>query len=142
LAIGSDRSSAALTETSRIVQDWGRVGGGLHVLTWPETSNDLADLADWARRFAELDADLWVMTGAATSWAQLTRHLLETTAWSPARTILVGELADPRALDLVGASFLEGITCLRADGSTWSVSNGSLAGTSAGTRLAPGPVAA
>lgn len=121
IAIGSGRTPHALA-TSRLIESaWDRTGGGtLDTITWPETG------ASWLRhasRFAAADPDLWVMVGPATGWAQMTRRLLWSTPWSPARTLATAAIGDPRTLALVGLTNLDGLTGANADGTSWLVAH-------------------
>ncbi|MFJ1831420.1 hypothetical protein ACIO6T_42405 [Streptomyces sp. NPDC087532] len=124
IVIGSGRTPHALA-TSRLIRSaWDRIGGGtLDVINWPETG------ASWLRhasRFAAANPDLWVMVGPATGWAQMTRRLLWSTPWSPARTLATAGIGDPRTLALVGLTNLDGLTGASADGASWLVAHDSL----------------
>ncbi|MEV6071105.1 hypothetical protein AB0L82_31550 [Nocardia sp. NPDC052001] len=123
LTLGSGRTSAAIATMAAVADQWERGGGRIadHI-TWPETA------ASWlrqARRFATAPTDLWVMTGPRLGWAQMTRRLLWSTIWS-ARDTIVATIADPAALALVGTAYLEGLTGVDPDGSTWTVTDGLL----------------
>lgn len=124
LAIGSGRTPHALATSHLIASAWERTGGELlDATTWPETG------ASWLRhasRFAAAAPDLWVMTGPATGWAQMTRRLLWSTPWSPARTLATAGIGDPRTLALVGPANLDGLAGASADGTTWLVADDSL----------------
>lgn len=121
IAIGSGRTADAVATAHSIEAAWDRAGGRtLATVTWPETA------ASWLRpasRFAAADPGLWVMTGPATGWAQLTRRLLWSTAWTPARTLATAGIGDPRTLALVGLAHLDGLAGATADGSPWRVEN-------------------
>ncbi|WP_283133625.1 hypothetical protein [Rhizohabitans arisaemae] len=124
IVIGSGRTPGALA-TSRLIESaWDRAGGGtLDTITWPETG------ASWLRhasRFAAAAPDLWVMVGPATGWAQMTRRLLWSTPWSPARTLATAGIGDPRTLALVGLTNLDGLAGVSADGTSWLVAHDSL----------------
>ncbi|MFE5097235.1 hypothetical protein ACFRCI_44835 [Streptomyces sp. NPDC056638] len=124
IVIGSGRTPHALATSRLIKSAWDRIGGGtLDVITWPETG------ASWLRhasRFAAVNPDLWVMVGPATGWAQMTRRLLWSTPWSPARTLATAGIGDPRTLALVGLTNLDGLAGASADGASWLVAHDSL----------------
>ncbi|GII94247.1 hypothetical protein Ssi02_44780 [Sinosporangium siamense] len=119
IAIGSGRTPRALESARLIEAVWERTGGTiLTMITWPEIG------ASWLRhasRFADADPDLWVMTGAATGWAQMTRRLLWSTPWRPERTLATAAIGDPRTLALVGLINLNGLAGTTAHGTTWRV---------------------
>ncbi|MFI2608221.1 hypothetical protein [Kitasatospora sp. NPDC018619] len=124
IAIGSGRTPHA-RQTARLVEAaWERAGGTtLATVTWPETG------ASWLRhatRFADAAPDLWVMTGPATGWAQMTRRLLWSTRWRPGRTLATAGIGDPRTLALVGQVSLNGLAGATAHGTTWLVEDDSL----------------
>ncbi|MGW5332610.1 hypothetical protein [Streptomyces bauhiniae] len=124
IAIGSGRTPGAL-ETARLIGSaWESAGGTtLAVVTWPETG------ASWLRpasRFADAGPDLWVMTGSATGWAQMTRRLLWSTPWSPERTLATAAIGDPRTLALVGLVNLNGLAGATAHGTAWRVEDDAL----------------
>ena len=56
----------------------------------------------------------------------MTRRLLWSTAWQPGRTIAFAALGTERAIGLVGAHKLQGLTGVTAGGGTWSVCNSSI----------------
>jgi hypothetical protein len=125
IAIGAGRTARSV-ETARAVESaWHRAGGRtLGTVTWPETA------ASWLRhasRFAAADPDLWIMTGPATGWAQMTRRLLWSTRWCPDRTLATAGIGDPRTLALVGLANLDGLAGAHADGASWRVTHGALA---------------
>lgn len=124
ITIGSGRTPRAVATARAIQTAWERDGGRvLRTITWPETA------ASWlrhARRFADADPDLWVMTGPALGWAQMTRRLLWSTGWAPARTVASAGVGDPRALALVGRHNLDDLAGAYADGSSWLVTDGAL----------------
>ncbi|MYU24804.1 hypothetical protein [Streptomyces sp. SID8352] len=119
IAIGSGRTPRALETTRLIASAWERAGGiALATVTWPETA------ASWLRhasRFTDADPDLWMMTGPATGWAQMTRRLLWSTPWRPERTLATAAIGDPRTLALVGPVNLNGLAGTTAHGTTWRV---------------------
>jgi hypothetical protein len=124
VALGGGRSAAAAAAVTEFARRW-EAGGGtvLTVVTWPE------EAASWLRqatRFAGADPDLWVMAGPLRGWAQMTRRLLWSTAWQPARTIAFAALGTQRAVRLVGAHNLHGLAGVTADGGTWIVGNGTI----------------
>ncbi|MEW2503972.1 MULTISPECIES: hypothetical protein [unclassified Amycolatopsis] len=119
ITIGSGRTARALATARAVESAWAHAGGRtLGTVTWPETA------ASWLRpasRFAAADPDLWLMTGPATGWAQMTRRLLWSTPWTPARTLATAGIGDPRTLALVGLAHLHGLTGATADGASWHV---------------------
>ncbi|WP_106349089.1 hypothetical protein [Antricoccus suffuscus] len=124
VVIGSGRSTNAIETTRAIGAAWDMAGGQiLDAITWPEIG------ASWLRqatRFASADPDLWIMTGPATGWAQMTRRLLWSTHWTPSRTLATSGIGNARVLALVGLANLNGLTGAAADGSEWSVSSDAL----------------
>jgi hypothetical protein len=125
IVIGSGRSPRTAATTHAIQAAWERDGGRvLRTITWPETG------ASWLRhatRFAAADPDLWVMTGPASGWAQMTRRLLWSTGWTPARTLATDGIGDSRTLALVGPHNLDDLAGAYADGSSGIVTDGALA---------------
>jgi hypothetical protein len=124
VAIGRGRSAAAAAAVTEFARRW-EAGGGtvLTVVTWPE------EAASWLRQAVRLtaaDPDLWVMAGTPLGWAQVTRRLLWSTPWQPGRTLAFAALGTQRAISLVGAHNLQGLTGATADGGTWTVCNGNL----------------
>jgi hypothetical protein len=124
IAIGRGRSAPAAATAAAFARRW-EAGGRivLDIVTWPE------EAASWLRqatRFAAADPDLWVMTGPAGGWAQMTRRLLWSTPWQPGRTIAFADLGTWPAVGLVGAHNLDGLTGATADGRTWAVRDGQL----------------
>ncbi|GAA2826216.1 hypothetical protein [Kribbella solani] len=122
IAIGFGRD-AGVRDTVRVLADGWEAQGGEAVLelSWPEVA------ASWLRqatRFAAADPDLWIMFGPPLGWAQMTRRLLWSTPWDPARTLLSGALSDRRVLDLVGLHNLSGIAGVTRDGSRWELGGG------------------
>jgi hypothetical protein len=124
IVLGSGRSRRAAATAHAIQAAWERHGGRvLRTITWPETG------ASWLRhatRFAATDPDLWVMTGPAGGWAQMTRRLLWSTGWAPARTLATDGVGDSRTLALVGLHNLDDLAGAYADGSSWIVTDGAL----------------
>ncbi|MGH2869147.1 MAG: hypothetical protein ACRDRN_07220 [Sciscionella sp.] len=124
LVIGSGRTPRAVATTRAIETAWERIGGRvLLAITWPETG------ASWLRhatRFAAPDPDLWVMTGPAIGWAQMTRRLLWSTSWAPARTLATAGIGSPQSLALVGLHNLEDLAGVYGDGTSWHVAHGAL----------------
>ncbi|MFD5566157.1 hypothetical protein [Kitasatospora griseola] len=124
VVIGSGRTPHA-RESARLIESaWDRAEGTtLATITWPETG------ASWLRhasRFADAEPDLWVMTGPATGWAQMTRRLLWSTPWRPERTLATAGIGDPRTLALVGLINLNGLAGVTAQGTTWLVEDDAL----------------
>jgi hypothetical protein len=124
VAIGRGRSPAATRAATGFARRWqARARPVLCVVTWPE------DAASWLRqatRFAGANPDLWVMAGPAGGWAQMTRRLLWSTPWQPERTIAFADIGTSRAIGLVGAANLSGLTGATAGGGTWGVRDGQL----------------
>lgn len=78
--------------------------------------------ASWIRhasRFAAAEADLWIMLGPPVGWVQMTRRLLWSTPWKPARALLAGAVSDSDVLDLVGLHNLPGIAGVTRYGHPW-----------------------
>jgi hypothetical protein len=121
VVIGSGRTPRALATAALIGSAWEHAGGiVLATITWPETG------ASWLRhasRFAAANPDLWVMTGPATGWAQMTRRLLWSTPWRPERTLATAEIGDPRTLALVGLANLNGLAGTTPRGTPWLVAD-------------------
>ncbi|MEU9337238.1 hypothetical protein AB0D49_29440 [Streptomyces sp. NPDC048290] len=119
IALGSGRDPLTRASVRLAANAWQRSGGEVALeLTWPETA------ASWLRqatRFAAADTALWIMLGPPLGWAQMTRRLLWSTPWQPARTLLTGALSDRPALDLVGLHNLPGIAGVTAAGDTWQL---------------------
>ncbi|MCP2342222.1 ABC transporter substrate-binding protein [Actinomadura rupiterrae] len=117
LAIGSGRTPPARDAARTVAAAWEHAGGDIALeITWPETA------ASWLRqatRFAAAQADLWIMLGPPLGWAQMTRRLLWSTPWDPARAVLAAAVSDTRALDLVGRHNLPGISGVTRDGHPW-----------------------
>ncbi|WP_116198746.1 hypothetical protein [Amycolatopsis circi] len=126
IAIGSGRTERAAEAARSVASAWERAGGRtLASVSWPETG------ASWLRpasRFAAAGPDLWIMTGPATGWAQMTRRLLWSTRWSPARTLATAAIGDPRTLVLVGLAHLDGLAGATGGGASWRVTHGVVAG--------------
>ncbi|RMI32356.1 hypothetical protein [Nocardia stercoris] len=122
LALGSGRTPGALAATAALTERWENAGGRVAVhVTWPETA------ASWlrqARRLAAAPADLWVVTGPTLGWAQMTRRLLWSTAWTAADTLTFAALDDPATLALVGTAYLDGLTGVDHSGAAWTVTGG------------------
>ena len=64
--------------------------------------------------------------GSPGGWAQMTRRLLWSTSWEPGCTIAFAALGTERAVGLVGADNLSGLTGATARGGTWAVRDGQL----------------
>lgn len=122
ITIGAGRTPAAAATADAFAERWRQLGGQIAAtITWPETA------ASWLRqatRFADTHPDLWVMTGPALGWAQMTRRLLWSTTWTPRRTLVTAAAAAPSALELVGTHHLDGLTGVYADGTAWSILDG------------------
>jgi hypothetical protein len=124
IAVGRGRSPAATRAARGFARRWEAAGRTvLCVVTWPE------EAASWLRqatRFADANPDLWVMAGPAGGWAQMTRRLLWSTAWQPERTIAFSDIGTGKAIGLVGAVNLPGLSGATTDGGTWVVRDGQL----------------
>jgi hypothetical protein len=123
--IGRGRSAAAATAVTAFARSWEAASGGtvLDVVTWPE------EAASWLRqaaRFTAVDPDLWIMAGTPRGWAQMSRRLLWSTPWRPSRTLAFAVLGTQRAIGLVGAYNLQGLTGATANGGTWTVCDGNI----------------
>jgi len=122
IAIGSGRDRIAVSSARAIANAWVLAGGEIALeLTWPEVA------ASWLRhatRFAAAEPDLWIMVGPPLGWAQMTRRLLWSTPWEPARSLLAGAVSDPAALDLVGLHNLPGIAGVTRTGDPWRLDDG------------------
>jgi hypothetical protein len=66
------------------------------------------------------------MAGPPGGWAQMTRRLLWSTPWEPGRTIAFAALGTERAIGLVGADNLSGLSGATAHGGTGAVRDGQL----------------
>jgi hypothetical protein len=114
--------SIPLTEPASYTGQISQTLAFLDVVAWPE------EAASWLRpagRFASGEPDLWVMTGAAPGWAQMTRRLLWSTPWQPRRTLALGDHLARAAGTLVGIHNVEGLTGTTATG-TWAIRDGHL----------------
>jgi hypothetical protein len=124
ITIGAGRTARSVETARAVGSAWNRSGGQtLGTVTWAETG------ASWLRpasRFAAAEPDLWIMTGPATGWAQMTRRLLWSTRWRPDRTLATAGIGDPRTLGLVGLDNLDGLAGANADGASWRVTDGAL----------------
>jgi hypothetical protein len=124
VAIGHGRSPAAARAAREFARRWEAAGRTVHcTVSWPE------EAASWLRqaiRFAAADPDLWVMTGPAGGWAQMTRRLLWSTSWKPERTIAFAAIGTGQAIGLVGAVNVPGLAGATAGGGTWAVRDGQL----------------
>jgi hypothetical protein len=119
ITVGSGRTPSAAAAASAITTTWERAGRVVEsVLTWPETA------ASWLRqaeRFCRNEPDLWIMTGPALGWSQMTRRLLWSTGWDPARTLATADIGTTDSLQLVGLHHLDGLTGAAGDGTNWTV---------------------
>ncbi|MGH3381195.1 MAG: hypothetical protein ACRDP6_41330 [Actinoallomurus sp.] len=124
VAIGSGRTARSLTFVDEFVSLWETTGGEFaDAITWPETA------ASWLRqatRFATADADLWIMTGPAAGWAQMTRRLLWSTEWRPEHALVTATIGNLETLSLVGLQNLTGLAGASAHGLQWTVREGHL----------------
>jgi hypothetical protein len=99
VVLGHGQSAPAHAAAVDFVQAWTVSGGQiLDVVTWPEQA------ASWLRqanRFTAREPDLWVMAGGPVGWAQMTRLLLWSTAWTPSKTLTLGGHISAAAVVLV-----------------------------------------
>ncbi|WP_429427054.1 hypothetical protein [Nocardia sp. GAS34] len=118
--LGSGRNPGAMAAMAAVAAEWEGIGGRIAArVTWPESA------ASWlrqARRFTATTPDLWIMTGPASGWAQMTRRLLWSTTWSPRNTLVMSGTGAPATLAAVGTAHLNGLTGVDPDCSTWTVS--------------------
>ncbi|MET8050809.1 hypothetical protein ABZU75_24735 [Streptosporangium sp. NPDC005286] len=124
VAIGSGRTARALAFADEFAAVWEATGGEVvDAITWPETA------ASWLRqatRFAGAGADLWIMTGPAAGWAQMTRRLLWSTRWRPEHALVTATIGSPETLELVGLWDLDGLAGVSSQGTPWTVREGRL----------------
>ncbi|GAB2640555.1 hypothetical protein ABI214_00020 [Prescottella soli] len=122
IAIGSGRTPEALAFVDQFTSRWERTGGEVtETITWPE------EAASWlhqATRFMGAGADLWVMTGPALGWAQMTRRLLWSTTWRPEHALVTAAVSTPEALRMIGLHNLDGLTGVNSQGVTWTIHDG------------------
>ena len=122
IAIGSGRDPVAVDATRAIADAWVLAGGEIAVkLAWPE------EAASWlrhAKRFTADEPDLWIMSGPTLGWPQMTRRLLWSSPWDPARSLLTGTLSEPAALELVGLHNRSGIAGVTSTGTAWRLVDG------------------
>lgn len=122
IAVGSGRDPEALAFADDFTALWNEAGGEVvKAVTWPE------EAASWLRqatRFSAAEADLWIMTGPAAGWAQMTRRLLWSTGWRPENTLVTTAAGSRKALDLVGLHNLEGLAGLNSRGIRWTIRDG------------------
>jgi hypothetical protein len=123
ITIGHGMTPQALSAARTFEHVWTTAGGDvLDVVAWPE---EAASWLQQAGRFASGEPDLWVMTGAAPGWAQMTRRLLWSTPWQPRRTLVLGDHLAHAAATLVGIHNVEGLAGTTATG-TWAIRDGHL----------------
>jgi hypothetical protein len=130
ITVGAGRTPAATAAAAAISTGWERAGGSVEsMVTWPETA------ASWLRqaeRFCRNGPDLWIMTGPTVGWSQMTRRLLWSTGWDPARTLATADIGTISTLELVGLHHLNGLTGATRAGTTWTVAGEHLRQASAG----------
>ncbi|GAA3092077.1 ABC transporter substrate-binding protein [Streptosporangium carneum] len=119
LTLGHGRDAASRAAVQAFAREW-EAGGGqvLAVVDWPEQA------ASWlrpARRMTAGSPDGWVVAGAASGWAQMSRRLRHSTDWDPARTYGFAGLDDARVVELAGPGTLEGMRGVASDASTWEI---------------------
>ncbi|MFF4415783.1 hypothetical protein ACFYY8_24915 [Streptosporangium sp. NPDC001559] len=124
VAIGGGRTPEAVAFADAFASLWEETGGEVvETVAWPETA------ASWlrhARRFAETDVDLWIMTGPPAGWARMVRRLLRSTRWRPERTLVTSDIGDRAVLELAGADDLDGLAGADALGASWFVEAGKI----------------
>lgn len=122
VAVGHGRDDASRAAAAAFAQEWRARGGQiLATVDWPETA------ASWlrpARRLTAQGPQAWVVTGALTGWAQMSRRLRHSTDWDPARTFAFAALHDPRLRELAGADAVRGLRGATAEGGTWEFGEG------------------
>jgi hypothetical protein len=130
VVVGRGRTPGAARAVAEFIRHWENPARTvLGTVTWPE------EAASWlrqARQFTEPDPDLWIMAGPPAGWAQMTRRLLWSTPWRPARTLAFASVGAGPAIGLVGAANLEGLAGATAGGRTWVVQAGQLRATDTG----------
>ncbi|MFE2304908.1 hypothetical protein [Streptomyces sp. NPDC059411] len=117
VAVGHGRDDALRAAAAAFAEEWRARGGRvLATVDWPESA------ASWlrpARRLTAQGPRAWVVTGAVTGWAQMSRRLRHSTAWDPARTFAFAALHDPRLRELAGPDAVRGLRGATAEGGTW-----------------------
>ncbi|MET9464297.1 hypothetical protein ABZY44_05620 [Streptomyces sp. NPDC006544] len=117
VVVGHGRDGASRSAAAAFTEAWRARGGQvLAVVDWPESA------ASWlrpARRMTEQSPGAWVVTGALTGWAQMSRRLRHSTDWDPARTFAFAALHDPRLRTLAGPDAVRGLRGATAQGGTW-----------------------
>lgn len=117
VALGHGRDDASRAAAAAFAEEWRARGGQiLATVDWPETA------ASWlrpARRLTAQGPRAWVVTGALTGWAQMSRRLLHSTDWDPARTFAFAALHDPRLRELAGPDAVRGLRGATPEGGTW-----------------------
>ncbi|MCX4680625.1 hypothetical protein OG413_36035 [Streptomyces sp. NBC_01433] len=117
IAVGHGRDAPSRAAADAFVTAWQARGGDVLTRTdWPE------EAASWLRPAGRLTAqspDAWVLAGAPLGIAQLVRRLAHSTAWDPARTFGFASLDLPGLLELAGADAVDGLRCVRGDGTAW-----------------------
>ncbi|MBT2472874.1 hypothetical protein J7E97_34755 [Streptomyces sp. ISL-66] len=117
VVVGHGRDEASRAAAAAFTEAWRARGGQvLATVDWPESA------ASWlrpARRMTEQSPRAWVVTGALTGWAQMSRRLRHSTDWDPARTFAFAALRDPRLRELAGPDAVRGLRGATADGGTW-----------------------
>lgn len=117
VVVGHGRDEASRAAAAAFTEAWRARGGQvLATVDWPESA------ASWlrpARRMTEQSPRAWVVTGALTGWAQMSRRLRHSTDWDPARTFAFAALRDPRLRELAGPDAVRGLRGAGADGGTW-----------------------
>lgn len=129
IVIGHGRDTCSAEAALAFARHWETGGGSnktgaeevLTIVDWPE------EAASWRRpatRFAEMNPDGWVVTGALMGWAQMSRRLQQSTHWDPGQTFGFASLADIRLIQAVGGQTLEGMRGVWPDGRAWLIVDG------------------
>lgn len=124
VVIGHGRDDISCMNAARFARDWEAGGEAVMVqVSWRE------EAASWlrqARRLVTPGPDLWVLGGAATGLAQMTRRLAWSTSWEPCRTLVLGTRTMSEALRRAGGGVLEGVRGAHSDGALWQIRDDSM----------------
>ncbi|CAM5683933.1 hypothetical protein SAVIM338S_07421 [Streptomyces avidinii] len=117
VVVGHGRDEASRAAAAAFTEAWQARGGQvLATVDWPESA------ASWlrpARRMTEQGPRAWVVAGALTGWAQMSRRLRHSTDWDPARTFAFASLRDARLRELAGPDAVRGLRGASPEGGTW-----------------------
>ncbi|MFD0279870.1 hypothetical protein ACFVHB_39085 [Kitasatospora sp. NPDC127111] len=119
IVAGHGRDAASTAAATAFADAWRERGGVvLAVVDWPE------DAASWlrpARRFTAVAPDAWVVAAGPRGWARMGRRLRHSTDWDPARTFGFASTGTVTAVELAGATTLQGMRGATSDGGTWEI---------------------